>query len=187
MAMDIKQEVASFTLANWLSFKGRISRKTWWLHYVLLMIPIFIVLAIIVWILNLVLGAVLPNGVLLVLNEILMLCFNLALSLPGLAGLLKRLHDHNLDDIWGFGYFGLSLGYQVLNRIFLLTGLLEVGFISILMGGLGLLVAVAGITMLVFCGFLPGKPGPNRYGPDPLGGNPMIGAHDQATIIPPRR
>jgi uncharacterized membrane protein YhaH (DUF805 family) len=183
MAIDIKQEVASFTLANWLSFKGRIGRQTWWLHYVLLLIPIAIVLNIVVGILGAILGAVLPLTLLLVLIGILGLCVSLVLMWPSLAGVLKRLHDHNLDDIWGFGYFGLLLGYQVLNLLFLLTGLLQFGIFSILMTVLGLVVAVAAIAMLVFCGFLKGKPGPNRFGPDPLGGNPVIGAGDQATVI----
>jgi uncharacterized membrane protein YhaH (DUF805 family) len=183
MAIDLKQEMASFTLASWLSFKGRIGRQTWWLHYVLLLIPIAIVLNIIVAILGAILGTVLPFTLLLALMGILGLCVSLALMWPSLAGVIKRLHDHNLDDIWAFAYFGLLLGYQVLNLIFLLTGLIQFGIFSLIMSLLGILVMVAAIGILVLCGFLKGKPGPNRFGPDPLGGNPVIGAGDQATVI----
>jgi len=47
--------------------------------------------------------------------------------------------------------------------------------------------AVGGLALLIICGFLKGTTGPNRFGPDPLGGNPIIGSGDQATVITPRR
>jgi uncharacterized membrane protein YhaH (DUF805 family) len=52
---------------------------------------------------------------------------------------------------------------------------------------IGLVPFVGGIALLVLLGFLRGTPGPNRFGPDPLGGSPIVGAHDQATVISPRR
>lgn len=47
---------------------------------------------------------------------------------------------------------------------------------------------VGGIALLVICGFLKGTTGPNRFGPDPLGGSPVpggqaTGAGEQATVI----
>lgn len=47
--------------------------------------------------------------------------------------------------------------------------------------------AVGGLALLVICGFLKGTTGPNRFGPDPLGGSPVVGGGDQATVIMPRR
>jgi uncharacterized membrane protein YhaH (DUF805 family) len=52
---------------------------------------------------------------------------------------------------------------------------------------LALVPMVGGLALLIICGFLKGTNGANRFGPDPLGGSPVIGAHDQATVIPPRR
>jgi uncharacterized membrane protein YhaH (DUF805 family) len=47
--------------------------------------------------------------------------------------------------------------------------------------------AVGGLALLIICGFLKGTSGPNRFGPDPLAGSPVIGAGDQPTVIAPRR
>jgi uncharacterized membrane protein YhaH (DUF805 family) len=59
------------------------------------------------------------------------------------------------------------------------------------MSGWWLLIAfipgIGGLALLIICGFLKGTAGPNRFGPDPLAGGPVIGASDQATVITPRR
>lgn len=52
---------------------------------------------------------------------------------------------------------------------------------------MALIPAVGGLALLIICGFLKGTTGPNRFGPDPLGGSPIIGTADQATVMPPRR
>jgi uncharacterized membrane protein YhaH (DUF805 family) len=52
---------------------------------------------------------------------------------------------------------------------------------------LALVPVVGGLALLVICGFLRGTAGPNRFGPDPLGGSPIVGGGDQATVIAPRR
>ena len=41
---------------------------------------------------------------------------------------------------------------------------------TLLFNILGLIAGVLGIYLLVVMGFLRGTPGPNAYGPDPLGG-----------------
>lgn len=59
------------------------------------------------------------------------------------------------------------------------------------MSGWWLLIAfvpvVGGLALLIICGFLKGTSGPNRFGPDPLGGGPFVSPADQATVITPRR
>ena len=49
------------------------------------------------------------------------------------------------------------------------------------------LTGIGGFVLLIICGFLKGTTGPNRFGSDPLGGNPVFGGGDQATVMPPRR
>jgi uncharacterized membrane protein YhaH (DUF805 family) len=181
MAIDLKQEINDFDVQRWLSFSGRIGRQTWWLHYVLLMV----VAAILLHIVLAIFGLVLPTLLYLPLSFLA----NLVLLWPALAGMVKRLHDHNLEDKWAIGYVCLLFGYQLLTLIALMLALAGAPLVAlgVILMLVGLLTFVAGIAMLVFCGFLKGTPGPNRFGPDPLGGNPIIGNSDQATVITPRR
>jgi len=181
MAIDLKQEFSSFDLQRWLSFSGRIGRQTWWLHYVLLLV----VAAILLQIALAVIGMVLPTLVYLPLSFL----GSLALLWPALAGMVKRLHDHNLEDRWAILYVALLFGYQLLALVAVMLALMgaPLVFLGTILMLIGLLTFVAGIAMLVFCGFLKGTAGPNRFGSDPLGGNPIIGAGDQATVITPRR
>lgn len=181
MAIDIRQEISSFDLDRWLSFSGRIGRQTWWLHYVLLLVVVAILLHIALSIV----GLVLPTMVYLPLTFLA----NLILLWPALAGMVKRLHDHNLEDRWAIIYVALVFGQQLLALLALMLALAGAPliFLGTIVMLVGLLTFVAGIAMLVFCGFLKGTAGPNRFGPDPLGGSPVIGAGDQATVIAPRR
>lgn len=181
MAVDINQEFRSFTLENWFSFRGRIGRQTWWLHYVLLLM----VAAIVLHIALAIVGLVLPTMLYLPLAFLA----NLALLWPALAGMVKRLHDHNLDDRWAIIYVAVVFGYQFLALAAMLLALAGVPlmFLGTVLMLIGLLAFVAGIAVLVFCGFLKGTPGPNRFGPDPLGGSPVVAAAEQPTVIAPRR
>lgn len=149
--MDINQELNKFNLKEWVSFEGRIPRRTWWMRYILVILGINIGMQIL---LAIIAAIDFTGGIITLILSIPVLIISLALIWPGLAGYAKRLHDRDMSAWWMLLVF---------------------------------VPAVGGLALLIICGFLPGKPGPNRYGPDPLGGNPVIGAHDQATIIPPRR
>lgn len=151
MAIDFNQEINKFNLKEWVSFEGRIPRRTWWMRYVLVILGISIGVQIL---LAIVAAIDFTGGIVALILSIPVTIIALGLIWPALAGYAKRLHDRDMSAWW-----------------------ILLGFVPV----------VGGLALLIICGFLPGKPGPNRYGPDPLGGNPMIGAHDQATIIPPRR
>jgi uncharacterized membrane protein YhaH (DUF805 family) len=189
MAIDINQEIAQFDLKRWLSFEGRISRQTWWLHYVLLLVLLNIGIAIAGVILGLILTPIFGVILATVIRALLTFAAGLVLMWPALAGNIKRLHDHNLSDWFAIGFVAMVVGYQVLGVltvILAVSGIFSFTLVQLLWL-LGLVVGVAALALLVFCGFIKGTAGPNRFGPDPLGGNPVVGAGDQPTVITPRR
>ena len=73
---------------------------------------------------------------------LLVLVWFLAVLIPSIAVTIRRLHDRDLSGWW---YLGAIVG-----------GMLPY---------VGFLVSIAFIVVL----FLPGTPGPNRFGPDPKG------------------
>ncbi|HYD73564.1 MAG TPA: TIR domain-containing protein [Candidatus Binatia bacterium] len=77
----------------------------------------------------------------------------LALLAPGVAVMARRLHDAGLS---GWIAAGIVAAYIV--------GAL---FVSAAMDDLGALIVLASMAGAVIVGLLPGKPGPNQYGPDP--------------------
>ncbi|MCC7281176.1 MAG: DUF805 domain-containing protein [Acetobacteraceae bacterium] len=189
MAIDINQEIARFRLDQWLSFRGRISRQTWWLHYVLLLVLLQIGIAIVGVVLGMILAPITGHIMAIVIRSLLTFLAGLVLLWPALAGNIKRLHDHNLSDWFAIGFVALIFGYQllgVLTIVLTVNGIFSFTLMQLLWL-VGLIVGVAALALLVICGFIKGTAGPNRYGPDPLGGNPVIGAGDQPTVITPRR
>jgi len=66
--------------------------------------------------------------------------YALAVLIPSIAVVIRRLHDRDMSGWWFLGYIVASL-IPIINFI-------------------------AGIALLVFM-FLPGTAGPNRFGPDP--------------------
>jgi uncharacterized membrane protein YhaH (DUF805 family) len=127
-------------LQTFISFDGRIPRKTFWLA--------FLVMLIISWILQLIIFSVFgvsmmtdPNatpemamqqmsGMMLPLGIVVLLTI-----WPSLAIYTKRWHDRNKSGWWSL-----------------------IGFVPI----------IGGIWMLVELGFLRGTEGANRFGPDPI-------------------
>ena len=71
------------------------------------------------------------------------LVWGLAMFIPNLAVIVRRLHDRNMSGWW---YGGLIIGSFI-------------PFINILAG--------IGIIVMYVMFLLPGMPGPNKYGPDP--------------------
>ena len=90
----------------------------------------------------------------------------LGLLIPQLAVAVRRLHDTNRSGWWlllPIAPYVLTILLAIMGAASQNSALLGIAMIF------NVLVIVAGIVLLVFyC--LPGTPGPNKYGPDPLGG-----------------
>jgi uncharacterized membrane protein YhaH (DUF805 family) len=91
----------------------------------------------------------------------------LGLLIPTIAVAVRRLHDTDRSGWWLFIYVGPYLLSIVINLTAVSsnsTGLSSIG------GLVGLVGLIGALVLLVFyC--LPGTPGPNKYGPDPMGGS----------------
>jgi uncharacterized membrane protein YhaH (DUF805 family) len=95
------------------------------------------------------------------------LAFTLAAIIPGLAVLVRRLHDTERSGWWALirvpSYALLAAGWSPLQFITVL---------KMLPVPLAIVAAIAwcGVAIAVFVFMvLPGTEGPNRYGPDPYG------------------
>ncbi|HEV7869861.1 MAG TPA: DUF805 domain-containing protein [Modestobacter sp.] len=126
-------------LAQWYVSRGRISRRTFWMHY---FFPV-LGLSVLATILDLVLGfseletsttsssasASLGLGPIAIVVGLLTL-------VPSISSTVTRLHDQDRSAVW------------------LLFALLPV---------------IGWIVLLVLCGAVPSTPAPNKYGPPPAG------------------
>jgi uncharacterized membrane protein YhaH (DUF805 family) len=136
------------------SFDGRISRQPFWIAMVL------------------VVGAEAAAHVVAqhLEGERLSAIVDLAFTYPEFAIAAKRGHDRNVPT-WVPGLF-FALG--VLINLLIVMGVQVMDEQNAwLFYGLALPVSLFGVAMLVDFGFRKGTPGPNRYGPDPLGPKPV--------------
>lgn len=150
-------------LQKYADFRGRAPRAEFW-WFVLFMVIAFVLTHIIESILGL------PD--LFVTYGPLTLLFWVAIFLPNLAVQVRRLHDSNKSGLWLLGCYVPYVLMMVMSPM-LFSGQpaspadFNMGS-ALIVGLLGLIVFVAGITLLVFyC--LAGTPGDNRYGPNPYG------------------
>lgn len=171
------------------STEGRISRKTFWLG----ILGIVVVNLIISFLVFPLVGLGTPSAEAILAAQsdpaALSALLNGALQASGWASLilfvifaypmyaiyLKRRHDkdnNGLDAIIFLVVIGVTLLMQALGLAYTLTdvGGVSVPMPSMIFSVLGIVVLVYSIYMLVVCGFLRGMAGPNQYGPDPLGG-----------------
>jgi len=144
-------------------FDGRISRRTFWLG--------FLVMAVIGVAVGLGLLAILPSGAGLKIVQLIVLA---AMCYIWAAVVVKRLHDRNKPAI---PYAVIFLGPAILNsvmKVFLIGHTaVDVAGIEVAVPGLPALIVsyvsiAVSLWMLVELGFLKGTSGDNRYGPDPL-------------------
>ena len=183
------------TLAQWFSFNGRISRKTWWFRHFLLPILISALWSVfalfLAWVVliepNLprlteliadIVNQDRPSMSRFFLDRVViwsLLLFyvpTLPLALLWLAGSIKRFHD--LDFNWYLPVIIaiLQFFYTVMAFIFSLSTLIsqaESGvFWDVIFGFLGTVSFLALIFEFIVLGFIRGTPGYNRFGPDPL-------------------
>lgn len=127
-------------LKRYADFQGRSRRMEFWM-FVLFVTIVVVVLQILAGILAAGSMSVDPQtgavvgGAGMGIIGILILVFYLAILVPYVAVIVRRLHDQD-----------------------------KTGWLALLA-----IVPIANIVLLVFM-CLPGTPGPNQYGPDPLGG-----------------
>jgi uncharacterized membrane protein YhaH (DUF805 family) len=139
---------------NWVyllnSFDGRISRKTFWIAMgVVTVAEIF--------------GHLLAE---LIQGDRLSAIVDLAFTYPEFAIAAKRGHDRNLP-LWLLGaFFGAGAFLDLLTVLGLAGTDDEPSVISLV---IAVPFTVFGLALLVELGFRKGTPGPNQYGPDPLG------------------
>ena len=95
----------------------------------------------------------------------------LGLIVPTLAVQVRRLHDTDRSGWWVMIYWGPVLLSWVLSVGAAANGSTGVSAIGGIVSLLGLIGAI--VLLVFWC--LPGTTGPNRYGPDPLGGASNLG------------
>ncbi len=133
---------------RYFDFSGRSRRMEYW-SFVVLVLLVYIVLVGIMMAGGLSLAALsgdpaaaaeLEMGPVFYLGAGLLALFGLAVIIPSIAVVVRRFHDRDMSGWWYLGFIVASM-------------IPFVGFI-------------ASIALLVLM-FLPGTPGPNRFGPDP--------------------
>jgi uncharacterized membrane protein YhaH (DUF805 family) len=161
------------------SFDGRISRKTFWLGLLGLILASFVFIFL--------LGTMFAGSG--AVPKIIPLAFSLALLYPMIAISVKRLHDRNKPAMPWIAIFFLpgfisnimqsfQIDYTVMDVSEMMDaggmmGMFNMGGQEILLPGkiamlIGVISMVVGIWALVELGFLRGTEGENNYGPDPL-------------------
>jgi uncharacterized membrane protein YhaH (DUF805 family) len=91
---------------------------------------------------------------------------DLAFTYPEFAVAVKRGHDRNMP-LWLLGVFFAAGAVLDLFTVLGWAGTSEEP--SMLSLAIAVPFTVAGLALLVELGFRKGTPGPNQYGPDPLG------------------
>ena len=131
-------------------FSGRARRKEWW-GFVLFQLLIFIVP---ITLYSLMGGSLFLWATLIVV---------LLLFVPWLAVTCRRFHDVGLST----GLFWVVGGLTILKNVIALFVMIEPGVIPHAVTSISKILSyLTGLVMLVIA-FIPGKTGPNAYGPDP--------------------
>ena len=151
-------------LRNYVNFSGRARRKEYW--FFVLFTFIFSIVA---RLLDLLIFG--PSGMLI------SGLFGLAMLLPQLAVLVRRLHDTNRSGKWVLGYYLLTIlwtgilivwGMKYFVAAMQGTAGMPVGFSIFAIVGVLAILAYSIVLLVWSC--LPGTKGENRYGADPKAG-----------------
>ena len=97
---------------------------------------------------------------------ILGLLWSLATLVPNIAVAMRRLHDTDRTGWWLL----LPVIPYVIGLVIMLAAAAGQNLGLIAIGGIFSLIGLVGAIVLLVFYCLPGTPGPNRFGPDPLGG-----------------
>jgi len=172
------------------STEGRISRKTFWLG-ILGLIVVNLLISFLV--LPLVGISMMPNMAALAdpsadaaaISKMIAdsmrssawasLVLYVIFAFPAYALMIKRRHDKDNNGLDVQIYMGLTALLLLIQALGIGYDTMTIGEVSIptpsmIITLLGLAVGVFAIYLLVVLGFLRGTAGPNQYGPDPLGG-----------------
>ena len=149
--------MANFRL--WYSLEGRISRRTYWLKFVVPIAGLLIMSGVV----DDFMGYVEPDG-----SGPAVVIVGLFVMWPAIVGVVKRFHDLGHSGRLVAGLWGGLLGSAIVAAIIPTNGASE--FLVIPFG-----IAEVGVRLAtLWFGIVRGTQGPNQYGPDPLGGSPMI-------------
>jgi uncharacterized membrane protein YhaH (DUF805 family) len=147
----------------YFSSTGRISRSQYWLKFV---VPVFVI-GLVIGLLRLINGEI-KSGPFSTLGFL----FQLATLWPGIALLVKRIHDRNKS-----GHLAWLLYVPLIIMVVTLIGggialavdsKVVAGTLFIISGVLGVMVAIVAIWFFIEFGCFRGTIGANRYGPDPV-------------------
>jgi uncharacterized membrane protein YhaH (DUF805 family) len=144
----------------YFSSRGRISRSQYWLRFFL---PVFII--------GLILRAIAAAGGGGGL-EILPALFQLIVLWPGIAVLIKRIHDRDKSGalVWAlYGPMIPAVLFLIAAAAAAAAGSREAAIgLSATSGVLGIVTGLVGIWFFIEFGCMRGTVGANRYGPDPV-------------------
>ncbi|MDC9823252.1 DUF805 domain-containing protein [Devosia sp. ZB163] len=173
----------------YLRTDGRISRKTWWIGAIVLLVANLIISFLILPLVGLGgpnMAAIMANNtdpvqVAAIAGGIIQasawgsLVVFLIFAYPAYCLSVKRRHDKNnngRDILIYFAAIVVTLLVQALGFGFTVTDVqgVQVPTPNVLFSVIGFAVGVLGLYMLVVLGFLKGTNGTNDYGPDPLTG-----------------
>jgi uncharacterized membrane protein YhaH (DUF805 family) len=150
------------------SFQGRINRKPFWWGTILLVVIMSVIGVVAVIAINPPLAAPLDlddpqlRKFILAMQALSLLCLY-----PGTAVTVKRLHDRNRSG-WFILIMYVPMFIKTATDFTGVTGDSDnLGPLDFALGGI---VIIVSIWFLILLGFLRGTFGPNRFGPDPLGG-----------------
>ena len=150
------------------SAKGRISRKQFWLNFVLPLIGIYLVVVVVAGALFGFSGVAAggePNPIIFGVIGLIAIPLYIAIVWASICVSAKRFHDRNMSGWWVLWFFLIGLAVAAA----------QYGAIMALgpdVGGMIAMVAtvismILSLVQLVILGFLPGTKGPNKYGADP--------------------
>ncbi len=160
------------------SAKGRISRKQFWLNFVLPLLGVYLVVIVVIGGLLAATGALSgdPNPIMLGLAGLIALPIYIAVVWASVCVGSKRFHDRNMSGWWVLWFMLISVGIAVVQ--YGSIGLMGAQAAGIIVMICGLASFVVSIAQLVILGFLPGTKGPNQYGADPLDPTGAASAED---------
>jgi len=138
----------------------RIGRKDFWIGMVLLILANIVlgfIAGLIGWSVSGIWGAAILTGLV-----------GLAMTLPTYFLMVKRSNDRDYPQTYVQALMALNIAFQLKTMVMPI----EFGGPSLLSILFSLVLAVAGLWVLLDLGFFQGTRGPNRYGPDPLAAEP---------------
>lgn len=148
------------------AFHGRIPRKAYWIGTLIFVVASFVLSTLVIQLLGITFSPDAPPDPRLAW---LSLIVTLVLLVPGLALLVKRLHDRDRSGWWAVVAYALAITLDALD-VAGLAGPRDDPASHTLV--LSILLMIVALWLLIESGFLKGTAGDNRYGPDPLDGMP---------------